>query len=215
MASLDMQDFLAANHTALTAQNYTSALASCMDLCTGRWWNELPEECGNLVELLCGIKESDPKVIAERYPSVVVLGDIVTVPLEVLMGHEDQCDPCRHLFRKCQRLFRDSISQSKRHIRNQDWCEGKALEHAFLWSLACKSFNASKPPFGELPFLFNCAEIKPGRIFPDRNVDCKLIVDEVGKLEDGGLYYAKESSGASHPRADLWFKAPLMSTTVA
>ena len=41
----------------------------------------------------------------------------------------------------------------------------------------------------------------------DRNGDCKLIVDDVGKLEDGVHCYAKESSSASHPRADLWFEA--------
>ena len=185
-----MVSFLADFEKAASKEKgYTEALISCTKLCNNKWYSLTPRSRRFLVELFLGVPESDDKVEAKRYPAVMVTGDILTAPLEVLVRDRDSGDMGggRSRFSMCQEFFRNSL------IQEQDFCVGQVLERAFLWSLACMSSNDSKLTFGTTSFLFECTLVATGRIMT-RNGD--FSPRDVFKLSSGTLYHADESASA-------------------
>lgn len=152
-----------------------------------------------VVDLLLGVPEA--RANEERLPCVVALDTYLTAPLEVLMTAFDEDDPLNGLFECCQNL----LKQSLRNVA--DFCEGKVLERAFLWALACRAGRKQSLTFQDegARFLFQCRTVAPGRIFPRGSA--QLEIELVRALMQETLYYADEGRKVgTHPLSDLWFK---------
>eukprot|EP00930_Biecheleria_cincta_P073985 TRINITY_DN6122_c0_g1_i2.p1 TRINITY_DN6122_c0_g1~~TRINITY_DN6122_c0_g1_i2.p1 ORF type:complete len:534 (+),score=97.69 TRINITY_DN6122_c0_g1_i2:3-1604(+) len=178
-----------------SAERIDARLASCINLCNAKW---IDDEAGNtkyLIDLLCGIRESDAEVQEQRYPQVVVLGNRLAAPLLVLLRGRDLKDPANMLHRRCQSLFLDVLSRSDTAVVTA----GKVLEFAYLWSLGVKSNKYGEVRFGRLMVQFQCQDIEPGSIFEQSGM---LNATKVEALKQKVLYYAE----GNHPCADLFFK---------
>ena len=173
-------------------------LAKCIAHCNRMWMEEMAEQVTSLVDLLCGIKESDSRVQEKRFPQVVALDDILTAPLEVLLRDrdEDQLSPANKLHRSGQRIFKQALKTSPR----APVTAGKILEYAYLWVLACSSCKFSQLEFGELEAGFQCQDIQPGYIFQKNSKAIDFA--KVAEMQNATLYYAE----GNHPCADIFFK---------
>ena len=78
--------------------NVQARLEKCIAHCNRIWMEEWPGQVTSLVDLLCGMKESDDSVQEKRFPHVVALDDILTAPLEVILRDEDDdlLSPAQH-----------------------------------------------------------------------------------------------------------------------
>ena len=168
----------------------------CIQHCSEQWMQKGPRECKHLVDLFCGIEESDERVQEQRYPAVVSLEDTLTAPLEVLLRDADPDDPARLLYNHCRSLFKKSLGIT-------DWASGSVLERAYLWALACKFTRRTPTPFGDFECQFVCEQVAAARIFKGRT----LMPDNVQALKKNTLYCANEQK-KSHPFADMWFLSP-------
>ena len=178
--------------------NVKARLEKCIAHCNRMWMEEMAEQVTSLVDLLCGIKESDSRVQEKRFPQVVALDDILTAPLEVLLRDrdEDQLSPANKLHRSGQRIFKQALKTSPR----APVTAGKILEYAYLWVLACSSCKFSQLEFGELEAGFQCQDIQPGYIFQKNSKAIDFA--KVAEMQNATLYYAK----VNHPCADIFFK---------
>ena len=178
--------------------NVEARLAKCITHCNRMWMEEMAEQVTSLVDLLCGIKESDSRVQEKRFPQVVALDDILTAPLEVLLRDrdEDQLSPANKLHRSGQRIFKQALKTSPRAAVTA----GKILEYAYLWVLACSSCKFSQLEFGELEAGFQCQDIQPGYIFQKNSKTIDFV--KVAEMQNATLYYAE----GNHPCADIFFK---------
>ena len=172
-------------------------LEKCIAHCNRMWMEESARKVTSLVDLLCGIEESDDSVQEKRFPQVVALDNILTAPLEVLLRDrdEDHLNLANKLHRFCQDLFKSALDNS--------WSgtvtAGKILEHAYLWVLSCQSNK-----YGEITFprvvRFQCEDIQPGDIFEKNSKS--LDSAKVAEMQNATLYYAE----GNHPCADIFFK---------
>eukprot|EP00930_Biecheleria_cincta_P087442 TRINITY_DN76673_c0_g1_i1.p1 TRINITY_DN76673_c0_g1~~TRINITY_DN76673_c0_g1_i1.p1 ORF type:complete len:639 (+),score=120.71 TRINITY_DN76673_c0_g1_i1:92-2008(+) len=166
--------------------------AKCIQYCNQQWMNEGPRRRRHLVDLLCGIEESDGEVQEQRYSAVVSLEKTLTAPLEVLLRDADPDDTDRLLFEQCQSLFMEAFGTA-------DFASGSVLERAYLWTLACKTTRPGSIRFCSVRPSFECKQVAAARIFKDN----ALMLDNVKALKQNTLYYADEK-GKSHPLADMW-----------
>jgi len=159
-----------------------------------------PREIPRLVDLLLGVEEAD--ATAQKFRAIVAMEGYVSAPLEILLSCFDPSDPARQVFADCQTCFCGSLAGA------DVFCAGKALELAFLWTLACRAGKAEAAWRFQAESMENvrfcCKTVKAGRLFRDTCVE--LDAGLVKEVEQQTLYFAREGGkDPSHPRADLWF----------
>ena len=105
------------NNTLVNAGDDVKArLEKCIAHCNQAWMDEVAGQQISLVDLLCGIKESDSRVQEKRFPQVVALDDILTAPLEVLLRDRDDdlLSLANMLHRSCQGVFKQALETNPR-----------------------------------------------------------------------------------------------------
>ena len=178
--------------------NVKARLEKCIAHGNRMWMEEWPGQVTSLVDLLCGIEESDDSMQEKRFPQVVALDDIITAPLEVLLRDEDDdsLSPANMLHCSCQIVFKQALKTSPTAAVTA----GKILEYTYLWVLACRSCKFSKFRFDELLVPCQCRDIQPGYILHKNSK--RLDSAKVAEMQNATLYYAE----GNHPCADIFFK---------
>ena len=119
------------NNTLVNAGDDVKArLEKCIAHCNQAWMDEVAGQQISLVDLLCGIKESDSRVQEKRFPQVVAQHDILTAPLEVLLRDkgDDLLSLANMLHCSCQGVFKQALKTNPRAAVTA----GKILESAYL-----------------------------------------------------------------------------------
>ena len=181
--------------TLRNADNDVQGLEQCIQDCNKKWIDDSEEEQTSLVDLLCCIKENDRRVQEKRFSQVVALEDILTAPLEALLRDRDPNDAANRLHRQCQMLFKFALGSGA----TAQVTAGKVLEHAYLWTTACRSNKFEEIQFGQMVVPFQCKDVQPGYIFQENR---SLDSAKVAEMQTATLYYVK----GNHPCADMFFK---------
>lgn len=185
---------------------FNSKLKECTRLCRQQLVSKYRKPISLLVERFKGIPAHEMQHEERIEGGVVLVGDYITAPLDVLLTEEaapsqnggcSEHDCC--LYRECQRKFSEVFESE------DDLCSGLVLERAFLWALA---LHEKFPNLGTT-CNWNATRILPSRIFEPRTGSGGGAVvrrEALSNLQRGILYYADEGPGnPSHPFVDLWF----------
>ncbi len=159
-------------------------------------------------KLFVGISDiqANESIFQKRLTSGLIVCDpnnLITCGLSKLLEMEDPNIP---VYEQGRDLFAEALQGAS------DLLSATPLEHAYFWSLACRSAVKGSLSFGApLNFNIKCDRIEPKRLF--KGDGTKLDQGLVKELEKNVMYYAderrsyeKDGEGKrNHPIADIFF----------
>uniref|UniRef100_A0A0G4F2E9 Uncharacterized protein n=1 Tax=Chromera velia CCMP2878 TaxID=1169474 RepID=A0A0G4F2E9_9ALVE len=129
----------------------------------------------NAAELLLGMSDREASGKRGLTELVVLRNGYISASVSHLLSSLPPQDRpvLRKVYSFCASRFRGLLGSVDDDLR---FMLSAPLEEAYLWVLACQAVLCGHLEFSSLMFFFKCTEVKPGRIFPENNLDNQVDV---------------------------------------
>ena len=182
--------------------NTKQRLLECSRLCSTHTCASDIYKRADVSLLLLGLSQSEQEERfkdAQLHNVIVLPNQKISLELETLLSSSDPelsvYSHGRHRFSACFDRYHAS--------------QGRPLEEAFTWTLACRAARENELNFLSKCFKVSCTKIAGTRIFDDNTME-SFNPDHLKVLESGVVYFANEPGRGdakdSHPLVDIMIR---------